>query len=115
MIEIGVGLIATSKGNKIAEKEPMTTNIEQSIEKYFNMEDNKVLLQQKIIISTNNNNIKKASEKLEIKVPNIQDKKPSKVNILANGKLVEEQYISYDMRKRTIKCRNKSEISVFIK
>lgn len=106
-IRIGI-VMATQSENE----EEITTQIDQSVEKYFNLEDNQVLLQQKIVVNTNNN-VKKEMENLYINVPIIQDKKPETVNVLVDGELVEDQFCHYDAKKNQLKIEMNQNVSVY--
>ncbi len=84
------------------EKEPIQCQLEQSIEKYVNIEENRVLLQQKIVVNSNKEKIKREREILQIKVPEIQEKKPTTIEILANGVLLENTKYNYDIQNNQI-------------
>lgn len=85
------------------EKEPIKCQIEQSIEKYINIEEGQVLLQQKIVVNSNKNEIKKEKEELYINVPKIQENIPNSIEILANGIKLENSNYSYNVEKNQIK------------
>lgn len=77
-------------------EEDLTITIEQGVEKFFEVEGEKSLLQQKIVVSANQNNLKRESERLQIEVPKIQDKNPILAILLVNGDKAEEQVYHYD-------------------
>lgn len=91
----------------------ITTQVDQSVEKYFDLEDNQVLLQQKIIVSMNKNEAKKERERLEIYVPMIQGKRADTVNVLADGKLVEDQFCHYDAMNNQLNLTINQSVSVY--
>lgn len=95
------------------EREQITTQIEQNIEKYLNLEDNQVLLQQKIVVNANINDVKKENERLQITVPNIQEKKPEEVVVLANGKVLENQYYNYDAQTNQLNVEIDQNIGTY--
>jgi len=108
---IGVGIVTAAQNNN--EEEEITTQMNQGIEKYFDLENDQVLLQQKIVVNTNRNDVKKESEKLLIHVPMIQGKKPETLNVLADGKLVEDQFCHYDAQKNLLNIAINGNISVY--
>jgi len=82
----------------VGEEEPIEVEIEQSIEKYFNIGENQVLLQQKIVASTNRE-VNKEKEKLQIVAPEIKETKPELAILLVDGKKADEKYYDYDAEK----------------
>ena len=69
-------------------------NLSQDIEKYNDLENRNILLQQKISTIVDRDYLPREAESLEINVPNIDDKFPSNVKVLFNG--VQKVDIKYD-------------------
>jgi len=69
-------------------------NLSQDIEKYNDLENRNILLQQKISTIVDRDYLPREAESLEINVPNIDDKFPSNVKVLFNG--VQKDDIKYD-------------------
>jgi len=87
--------------------------VHQNIDKYFHVTDKQVLLQQRILIDSNEKDAKIESEKLQINVPIIQDRKPKTVNVLANGKKVENQYCYYDTQKNQLNIKIEQDVKIY--
>ena len=76
----------------------VSVELNQSVEKYFGLEEGKCLLQQKIIVTTNQDNLKKENEKLQIEVPKIDNKNPNFAVLLINGNKLDDQSYQYDQQ-----------------
>ena len=67
-------------------------SIVQGVEKYIDLGENQVLLQQNLNVKLNNEESSKKAEKIEITAPVLQGNKPELKGILINGKRLEENY-----------------------
>ena len=81
------------------EEVSVEVQLEQSVEKYFNITENQFLLQQKIIVSTNQGTVKKEKERLQIVAPEILETKPELAILLVDGKKANEKCYTYDAEK----------------
>ncbi len=81
--------------------------------KYFHVTDKQVLLHNRILIDSSEKDAKIESEKLQINVPIIQDRKPKTVNVLANGKKVENQYCYYDTQKNQLNIKIEQDVKIY--
>ena len=82
-----------------AEEAAVEVGIEQNIEKYFDLAEGQVLLQQKIVVSTNSEAVKKEKERLQIVAPEILEIKPELAILLVDGKKADEKCYAYDAEK----------------
>lgn len=89
------------------QKEPIKIEIEQNIEKYLELENEQVLLQQKIVVNTDQ------EELLQIKVPTLQEKTPKTIGILANGTQLENQYYNYDAQNMQLNIETTKNIETY--
>ena len=79
----------------------------QSIDKYINL-NNKVLLQQNITTSVQDNKLPRENESLEVKVPVLDDQKPSKVRVLLNGDKMQDDKAVYNNETGIVQINNES-------
>ncbi len=70
--------------------------LEQSVEKYFEVEENKAILQQSVKVKTHKEEFVKENESLEVLVPVIQNIKPEEVKVLLNGVELSQDLYTYD-------------------
>lgn len=82
--------------------------IDQEIEKYINLEGNKTLIQQKIT-SQIKESILVQSKEIETEVPEIQNTLPDKVDVLINGKQINEKEYTYNKQNKTITINNEQK------
>lgn len=104
-------IIGKQQNYNIETEEPATIGIEQDIEKYIKLEGAEVLLQQKIIVTSNKDSVDK--EKLEIKVPDIQEKQPQKIVVLADGKRLSTQNYNYDAENKQLNIETAKKIKIY--
>ena len=104
-------IIGKQQNYNIETEEPATIGIEQDIEKYIKLEGAEVLLQQKIIVTSNKDSVDK--EKLEIKVPDIQEKQPQKIVVLADGKRLSTQNYNYDAENKQLNIETAKKIKTY--
>lgn len=70
--------------------------LEQSVEKYFEVEENKAILQQSVKVKTHKEEFVKENESLEVLVPVIQNIKPEEVKVLLNGVELSQDLYTYN-------------------
>ena len=104
-------IIGKQQNYNIETEEPATIGIEQNVEKYIKLEGAEVLLQQKIIVTSNKDSVDK--EKLEIKVPDIQEKQPQKIVVLADGKRLATQNYNYDAENKQLNIENTRKVKTY--
>ena len=104
-------IIGKQQNYNIETEEPATIGIEQDIEKYIKLEGTEVLLQQKIIVTSNKDSVEK--EKLQIQVPDIQEKQPQKIVVLADGKRLATQNYNYDAENKQLNIENTRKVKTY--
>ncbi len=113
IVSTAIEIMGKQQNYNMEAEEPITMGIEQCIEKYLELEDNQVLLQQKIEISTNHQEKQREKERLQVKVPNLQGKEPERIAILADGKLLEKSHYQYDNENKEIKIETTNKIDTY--
>lgn len=84
------------------------TNIENEFVKFQSLDETNVMLEQKISVETANQILPKQEENIELEVPELDGIKPSKINVLKNGKEIDSKYDA-DLAKLNI--QNKNEVN----
>lgn len=70
--------------------------LNQSIEKYFSLGENGLILQQKITTNVKDNTLPRKTETISFEVPVLDNQKPESTNVLVNGEKVEDSDKVYD-------------------
>ena len=85
--------------------------LSSEIEKYILLEENKSILQQKIITKVNNNSLPKQNEVIQINVPEISQSIPSKITVIKNGNKLSEgvEYNEQDKKLTITNTNNPNE------
>ena len=104
-------IIGKQQNYNIETEEPATIGIEQNVEKYIKLEGAEVLLQQKIVVTSNKDSVEK--EKLQIQVPDIQEKQPQKIVVLADGKRLAIQNYNYDAQNKQLNIETAKKIKTY--
>ena len=104
-------IIGKQQNYNIETEEPATIGIEQNVEKYIKLEGAEVLLQQKIVVTSNKDSVEK--EKLQIQVPDIQEKQPQKIVVLADGKRLATQNYNYDAENKQLNIENTRKVKTY--
>jgi len=81
------------------------TNIENEFVKFQSLDETNVMLEQKISVETANQILPKQEENIELEVPELDGIKPSKINVLENGKEIDSKYDA-DLAKLIIQNKN---------
>lgn len=81
------------------------TNIENEFVKFQKLDESNTLLEQKIDVETVNQVLPKQEENIELQVPVLDGIKPSKIEVLQNGKEITSQY-DVDSAKLNIQYKN---------
>lgn len=100
-------LVTGEVKTRILWTEDVNMLLEQSIEKYVQLEE-KVILQTKIISEIENNVLPKQSEVITTKIPEIEGNKPQEINILMNGRKISNYTVDEATRILTINMENKA-------
>ena len=101
--------IVQAEGEDISKQEETKITIEQGIEKYFEVEENQILLQQEISVILNKEDKIKTSENLIVNVPIIGEYAPNSAIVLLNGiKLPDNTYI-YDLQNKKLEININAE------
>ena len=100
------------EGNKIVKLE-WTDNadvkISQNIEKLVDLGENGVLMQQQITSTIENGSLPRETEQLKINAPKINNLLPNSVEVLSNGKKLEDNDIQYNKEDGQLTITKKSE------
>ena len=87
------------EGSKIVKLE-WTDNtdvtISQNVEKFVDLGENGILMQQQITSTVENGSLPRETEQLKINVPKINNLLPNTVEVLSNGKKLEDSNIQYN-------------------
>ena len=86
--------------------EDVDLGLKTSIDKYINLSDNKLLLEQTIETSVNDNVLPKSNEKITTTLPLINEKYPSEIKVLKNG--VKLENIEYDNKNGNVIIETKN-------
>ena len=90
-------------------KQETDINLEQDINKYIELTDKKVLLEQDIQTQVQDDKLPRKYETLEITVPNLSDNKPSNISVLVNGNKIAEDKKNYDTDKNILTITNETK------
>lgn len=90
-------------------KQETDINLEQDINKYIELTDKKVLLEQDIQTQVQDDKLPRKNETLEITVPNLSDNKPSNISVLVNGNKIAEDKKNYDTDKNILTITNETK------
>ena len=92
-------------------QEPVIS-LEQSVEKFYNVSEDQVLLQQKVVVNREKNQ-KLEKEDIEVVSPMIQEKNAQIVTILVNGNRLEDNSYQYDAQTGilTLSIANEEQLS----
>lgn len=87
-------------------------SLEQSVEKFYNVSEDQVLLQQKVVVNREKNQ-KLEKEDIEVVSPMIQEKNAQIVTILVNGNRLEDNSYQYDAQTGilTLSIANEEQLS----
>ena len=87
--------------------------IGQTVEKYYEVAENEILLQQKVDLTLNKDDKTKTSESIEVNAPEIEGKVPNQAIVLLNGVKLPDNTYSYDAGKLEINLDKVDEINQF--
>lgn len=106
LLLLGSHLVIANENNVEAQKETtVDIAISQKIEKYLPVDDQTVLLQQKVRIESNNIAVKE-KEEVKISAPKLIDKLPDTAIVLYNGKKLQDNLYSYDVQAGQVYIQN---------
>ena len=77
--------------------------LSQSIDKYFGLEENGTLLEQKVTTEVENNTLPRDKEMVEVTVPEIKGERPNWAIVLIDGRKATNEEMQYDAETGTIK------------
>ena len=83
--------------------------LNQSVEKYLDLGDNGVLLQEKVLVNVKDNVLPIEQENVSITIPAIESTLPEKTVILYNGKKLNEGEYTLDSQNNVINIERKQE------
>lgn len=89
-------------------EEPSTAFM-QDIEKYIDLKNGKILVQQKICTAVQNNILPRKTETIKTKVPELEGTYPKEVVVISNGTKLKEEKINYNQQDGTLEIHNNKE------
>ncbi len=95
------GQIAT----RLTWTEEAQIKLAQEIEKYINLGENGILLQQKVALSVDNNTLPIEKQTIKIAVPELEEKMPTKIVVLHNGSKLEETKYQFDSTNKILEIK----------
>ena len=104
--------IVQAEGEENVEQEETKINIEQGVEKYFEVAENQILLQQKVDVILNKEDKVKTSENLVVNIPVINEYVPDSAIVLLNGNKLSDDTYFYDAQNRKIEIYISSESQI---
>lgn len=99
------------KNIKLGWEAKAETTLSTQIEKYVEISEGKYLIEQKVTATTVNNILPKQSEKVEITYGGENDKFPSEIVVLKNGKKLDESKVTTDEANRKIVITTMNDVS----
>lgn len=81
-------------------------NLSQDIEKYIDLGENGILLQQKIVTDVVNNALPRENETITIHTPVIGETKAMSIEVLANGEILSQDKVNYDSNTGIVEIQN---------
>lgn len=84
--------------------------VTQSIDKYFSLNENGVLLQQNILTEVQENRLPREKETLNINVPVINEQKPIEVYAILNGNKMSDENVIYNEENTTLEIVNEKNV-----
>ena len=99
------------KNIKLGWEAKAETTLSTQIEKYVEISEGKYLIEQKVTATTVNNILPKQSEKVEITYGGENDKFPSEIVVLKNGKKLDESKVTKDETNRKIVITTMNDVS----
>lgn len=90
-------------------KQETDINLEQDIDKYIELKDKKVLLEQDVQTQVQDDKLPRKNETLEITVPNLSDNKPTNISVLVNENKIAEDKKNYDTDKNILTITNETK------
>ena len=94
---------------RISWKQETDVNMNQKIEKYINLGEDGILLQQNITTQVVDNILPRENENLTLQVPVLDEQIPEDVVILLNGNKLLGDKFSYDKKSKIIQINNESK------
>ena len=87
------------------------TTLTTSIEKYFSLGEEGVLLQQNIVSTVNENKLPKENEKITVTVPVIENEKPKEIVVVRNENKIEENNFNYNKEQNILEIQKNNTIN----
>ena len=84
--------------------------LNQNVEKYMSLSNNKVLLQQNIVTEVQDNRLPREQEILSVNVPIIDEQKPENVYVILNGENISNENINLDLDNNNLEIKNINQI-----
>lgn len=81
----------------------------QDIEKYIDLKNGKILVQQKVCTAVQGNILPRKTETIKTKTPQIEEKYPKEVIVIENGTKIREEKINYNEQNGNLEIHNNKE------
>ena len=89
--------------------EQTDVNLSQGIEKFINLGEQGILLEQNITTEVIDNKLPRENETLEVKVPELEQKLPENVTVLYNGDKLAEDKVEYQKENKKLIVKNETK------
>lgn len=83
--------------------------LKSNIDKYLDLGEKGILLQQNITTEIQENEVPRKNEKLSVQVPVLDNNLPGKIEVLLNGKKLSEDNIDYNLETKILEVNNENE------
>ena len=89
--------------------EQTDVNLSQGIEKFINLGEQGILLEQNITTEVIDNKLPRENETLEVEVPELEQKLPENVTVLYNGDKLAEDKVEYQKENKKLIVKNETK------
>jgi hypothetical protein len=93
----------------ISWKQQVDVNISSEIEKYIDLGNNGILLQQNVTTQVVDNKLPRESETLNLQVPEIDEQIPEEVVVLLNGEKLSDDKVTYNNENKSLEIKNETK------
>lgn len=94
---------------KMIWKQETDVTFSSNIEKFIDLGEKGVLLQQKVTTQVVDDALPRQKERLDLVVPSFEDKVPEKVTVLLDGEKLPEEQVNYQKEEKTLQIRKENK------
>lgn len=94
---------------KMIWKQQVDVNLSNKIEKYIDLGEKGILLQQNVTTQVIDNKLPRENETLSLQAPNIDGRRPETVVVLLNGEKLSEAKVTYNQETGSLEIRNETK------